>query len=241
MRFYTLAFVFSLVCRAAFAQTPDIVYSRDTVYYRGVPYCILKEFPLVPKTPDYSLRNFSNDELAYIKVFRVNGKSNYWFTFKKSGNEVAVNTMDKKAIPSLIVNSELVKNGAAIDSSREVQFVINNGGKPVKQVSDPRFRTVKRNRNSVVVVVGEDITQELGTRIGTFKESGSYVNKIFVKQLVVYLPGGQKIAEASYPEEGATTATVMTVMDNKQTPLTLNPTKNPRKQVIDWLIENEYL
>jgi hypothetical protein len=63
----------------------------------------------------------------------------------------------------------------------------------------------------------------------------------WTKQLVVYLPNGQKIAEASYAEKDTNNATIMTAKDGKQTTITINPTKAPRKQVIDWLVDNNYL
>jgi hypothetical protein len=57
----------------------------------------------------------------------------------------------------------------------------------------------------------------------------------------VYLPHGQKVAEASFHESGANTARVLTMRDGKDQEIQISPSSKPRKQVIDWLVRNNYL
>jgi hypothetical protein len=242
-----LTFFFIAATVTAFGQpisqsNGNVTYRNDTVYSHGKPYCLLKEFKMNDGV-DLSMRNLSNDELAYIRYDKFSSAEPavYRFNFKQSGNEVKVNTNDKNAVASMIVNAELVKDGAAIDAQREEAFVVNNGGTPKKQeVFDSKFRLVSRDKSMPIVVLGDDITQET-QKIGNLKEGGQYINKVFMKQLSVFLPNGQKVAEATYAENNATSARVLTVKDGKDQEVTINPGSKPRKQVLDWLVRNGYL
>lgn len=221
-----------------------IVLHDDTLYNYGKPYAIMKEFKVDPNHPDYSVRNLNNDELIYIKYevpTGIGSFGSYRVKFKESGNEVKIKTKEEKELPSLIVNNELVDGGKSVKKEREESFVTNNGG-TLKSgaANEDKFRMVTRNRNAAVIIVGDDITQDTN-KIGNYKENGTYINKVFTKQLSVFLPNGQKVAEAQYAEEGANSATVMTAKDGKQQTITVNPTKNARKQVIEWLVDNNYL
>ena len=249
MRFYTLTVFLFCVGAAGVAQPiaksyDTKIYRNDTVFNKqGQPYCILKEFKLSETGSDFSLRNLANDELAFIKYDKFSSAKPavYRFNFKQSGNEVKVNTDDKTAIPAMVLNAELVKDGKEMDPQREEAFVTNNGGTPKKQeVFDAKFRTVSRDKSMPIVVLGDDITQET-QKIGTLKEGGQYINKVFHKQISVYLPNGQKVAEASYPENNASSARILTMKDGKEQEVMINPGSKPRKQILDWLVRNNHL
>lgn len=221
-----------------------VVVHNDTIYYQAKPYAIIKEFVVDKNHPDYSIRNLENQELFYIRYevpTGIGSFGSYRVRFKESGNEVKLKTKEESELPLLIVNNELVKEGRTVDNSREENFVINNGGvlRSAAQ-GDDKYVMVTRNRNAAVIVIGNDITQDTN-KIGNIKEEGTYINKVFTKQMIVFVPSGQKVAEAQFPDEAATVATVLTAKDGKQHQVTLNPTKVARKQVIEWLVENNYL
>lgn len=257
MRSFLFTLSILLLASAAFAQqrcdpkkhnkainASPIVLHDDTLYSYGKPYAIMKEMAADPNHPDYSIRNLNNDEIIFIKYEVPSGIGSfgsYRVKFKESGNEVKIKTKEEKELPALIISNELVDRGISVKKEREESFITNNGG-TLKSgaANEDKFRMVTRNRTAAVIIVGDNITQDTNN-IGNYKESGTYINKIFTKQLSVFLPSGQKIAEAQYAEEGANAATVMTAKDGKQQTITINPAKNARKQVVEWLVENNYL
>lgn len=221
-----------------------IVYLGDTLYHNGKVYCVMKEIKGGdPNHPDYKISNTNGEQLFFIKYEVPTGIGSFGSYRVKfsSGNEVKLKTKEEKELPGIIVNNELVSGAMMVPKDKEETFIINNGGSvKTGDANEDKFKMVVRNRKAAVVVLDENITQDTN-KIGYFKESGTYINKIFTKQVVFYLPNGQKIAEAAYAEKDATSATIMTMKDGKSITINIVPSKNSRKQVIDYLIENNYL
>lgn len=224
----------------SFANAQSIVLSKDTVSYNGKPYCILKEIKM-GRSPDYSVRALDGKELIYFKFIQHAADSSlqYNVTFKESNRQTEVKLADTRNLPEILVNSALVTDGSRVESNKEADFIVNAGA-PVNQQHAHKYRLVSRSKMAPIIVVHDDITQEV-TKIGSFQEKGSYINKVYTMQLAVYLPNGTKIAETQYPEKGANSVHIMTAKDGKQHTVTVSPTKNTRKQIFDWLVKNEYL
>ncbi len=221
-----------------------IVYLGDTLYHNGKVYCVMKEIKGGdPNHPDYKISNLNGEQLFYIKYEVPTGIGSFGSYRVKftSGNEVKIKTKEEKELPGIIINNELVSGAMMVPKDKEEAFVTNNGG--VVKTGDPdedKFKMVTRNRKANIIVLDNNITQDTN-KIGYFSESGTYINKVFTKVVVFYLPNGQKIAETNYAEKDATSANIMTIKDGKNITINLVPSKNARKQVIDYLVENNYL
>ncbi len=221
-----------------------IVYLGDTLYHYAKVYCVMKEIKGGdPNHPDYKISNINGEQLFFIKYEVPTGIGSFGSYRVKfnSGNEVKLKTKEEKELPEVIVNNELVSGAMLVPKDKEEAFVINNGGAlKTGNPNEDKFKMVTRNRNASVIVLDESITQDTN-KIGYFSESGTYINKVFTKVVLFYLPNGQKIAEANFAEKDAASATIMTIKDGKSISINLVPSKNSRKQVIDYLIENNYL
>lgn len=225
-------------------QAAPVVYYGDTLYHQAKVYCVMKEIKGGdPNHPDYKLSNLKGEQLIYIRYEIPTGIGSFGSYRVKfnSGNEVKLKTKEEKELPGIIVSNELIADAMMVPKDKEEAFVLNNGGALVTgSPLDDKFKMVTRNRKAMVIVIEDAINQDTN-KIGYFNESGTYINKIFSKQVVFYLPNGQKIAEAVYADADASSATIMTMKDGKSTTINLIPSKNSRKQVIDYLIDNNYL
>lgn len=209
-------------------NSAPIVYLGDTLYHNGKIYCVMKEIKTGdPNHPDYRISSVKGEQLFsinYIVPTGIGSFGSYRIKFA-SGNEVKIKTKEEKELPGIIISNDLVSNGMTVPKDKEELFITSNGGSvQTGDGGEDKFKMVTRNRKANVIVLNESITQDTN-KVGYFKESGTYINKVFVKVVVFYLPNGQKIAEANYAEKDADSATVMTIKDGKSMTINLVPSK----------------
>ncbi len=229
-----------------FSNENEVIYLNDMLYHGGKPYCKMKEINVTEFHPDYSIRNMNDEELMYVKFNSLVtglGAGSYQLMFP-SGNFLKLKTTEKKNIPSIIANSNLIKEGAVTKEAEE-NYILSKGGILTSSNSsaDNRFTLVNRNVHSDVIIIGNTIKQDLVT-IGNIKDGEPYyLNKILYNQILFFLPNGQKTAEATFTANSVDgrECRIITVKDEQNTTILLDRSKNEKKQITEFLINKGYL
>lgn len=121
-------------------KTGGILWDYDTVFYAGVPYCIIIQVEH-PGNPDYdySIRSVTGQELIYVSYVRRSyydpatnfhytdlvGHYNYYFSDTKTDVKGPFNTN----IDETVVKYSLMQNGQQINPDGEAAFIKRFGGK----------------------------------------------------------------------------------------------------------------
>lgn len=224
-------------------QSKPFVVVNDTLFHNGKAYCIMKEFVQDQYHPDYSIRSLDNRELVYIQyATTVASFGAYHVRFLQSGNSVKLRLKEEKEFPKLIVENGLVTDGQYVDPKQEEGFIIRNGGyvRKVGENASTDYSMVTRNRSASVMLIEKNILQDTN-KVGVWSENGYYEDKAFKRKLIVMVPTGAVVAEADYADAAAETANVNTSKDGKRHTVPIQANTPARKQIIEWLIANEYL
>lgn len=229
-----------------YSNENEVIYIDGIVYQGGKPYCKMKEININEFHPDYSIRNLNDEELMYVKFNALAtglGAGSYQLIFP-SGNFLKLKTTEKKNIPSIIVNSNLIKAGT-VRKEAEESYILSKGGVLTagNNSTDNTFALVNRNVHSDVIILGNNIKQDLVT-IGNTKDGEPfYLNKILYHQILFFLPSGQKIAEATFTanDSDGRECRIITLKDLQNFTINLDRSKSEKKQVAEFLINRGYL
>src|SRR5258708_3204392 len=135
-------FVILLSCLTgfnSFSQSNKVKYDKDTIKVDGEFYAIMKKKSVGLFINEFSVRNYENVELIYLKyktrprwVNGVNSSEGYYeFNFIGSGSNVNIyNLIGANTIAKFLLENNLIKNDA-IDYDAERRFIqINHGYTP---------------------------------------------------------------------------------------------------------------
>lgn len=121
-------------------KTGGILWDYDTVFYAGVPNCIIIQVEhLGNPNYDYSIRSLSGQELIYVSYVRntyydpatnfrytdLVGHYNYYFSDTKTDVKGPLNDN----IDEIVVKYSLIQNGQQINPNGEDAFIKRFGGK----------------------------------------------------------------------------------------------------------------
>jgi hypothetical protein len=191
----------------------DTFCDHDTVFSKGVPYCLLYKVDKGNLShDDYSVRNLAGQEIIYVKYgtyvdYTVAHASNtnpptvayysYIFTDTKSVGEVLTSKVYKE-----LVKNNLIDSGKRVNPKAEKLFVELNGNRysSIKPPPPPSplpagYVMTDRNHNGTVTIVDADINQD-GKLIGKIQYGEGSVNGITTKTMDIFLPNGTRVAQA---------------------------------------------
>jgi len=191
----------------------DCFWDYDTVFNKGLPYCLLYKVDKgALHHDDYSVRNLAGQEIIYVKYATYNdytvahapntppptvGYYSYIFTDTKSVGEVLVSKVYKE-----LIKNNLIDSGKHVNSKAEKLFVELNGNRyssikppPPSSPLPPNYIMTERNHSAGITIVGENIMQD-GKAIGRIQYGEGTVNGITTKTMDIFLPNGTRVAQA---------------------------------------------
>ncbi|MBK9192650.1 MAG: hypothetical protein IPM77_14770 [Crocinitomicaceae bacterium] len=229
--------------------------SLDTIFNAGTPYCLFIQTKEVLGNKEFSVQSFDKKEHIYIKTDCVPNptdpakKDCFWlFLFMQSGSTGEVNGAFASGLPKIIVENNLITNNT-INPDGEKRFLMlypQKLSKPVAPVmtvnvvyNETAFPMVERDRTADISVYGTTIKQDF-KEIGYYTEDSEATGGKVVKTITIYLPGGVKVATATYELASTELFQVYTEKDGKIMHVEVNPAKR-MEQLCMFLVQRMYL
>lgn len=222
-----------------FCSLPSLLFAQkvkvedNKIFVDDVPYAILKKTGTITHT--YSLRTLDDNEVAVI-VYDDNtslASPRYICTFLGSGKTAAISAdlNFTKKLAKEFVSNEIIKDGK-YNPAGERRFILIHPDRPLNNtppppadpgpgaVSNAQINTapspgtvVERDRSMPITLLGEQI-QQANTLIGSYKMNKVTSDGDILEVYSFYLPGGQKVAEATIPTFDSKECKIVTIKDN---------------------------
>lgn len=224
--------------------------SLDTLFYEGLPYCIFEEGKKVlGNALNITVKDLEGTERMWCKfatgqeLNRPDITSAYEITFVATGNKALYSNVIGNSLEKEIVKHNLFANGT-FNAASENRFISYNPYKtgfmsqPVAPNNAATPPQVQRNRNAMIMIMGEEIKQDNKT-IGRIKKSTSTNGGKMFQVAEIYSPDGILIARAETAHMQHNWL-IVTAKDNKTHQINSSIGKDD-SDLADYLIKQLYL
>ncbi|MBN2880896.1 hypothetical protein JXM83_02480 [Candidatus Woesearchaeota archaeon] len=230
-----------------------IILSLDTIFNKGIPYAVLKSKKKM-FVYDYTLYSLKGNELVEIthKCDKEVKNCYYLFLFYDNGDIAEVKVFVGLKIYELIVENDLVID-TIINQNSKTKFLMKYPQKYSISDQQPKivinigntnsnddYKTVERNRNSMLQIFGKDIKQDFKL-IGKVEKSTKSENGKILRIYSFYLPSGKLVAEATQVDLDSKSFNILTLKDNITRNITINIIGQESKELAIYLSKNYYL
>lgn len=282
MRQFFICCILVFGCHAAFAQPSakelekhrkevaeslskgSVVWSLDTVFNAGVPYCLLTRDGKGLLLKGYNVFNLIGDELIYVNIEHYdqpNGQtaSFYAFNFLETGQTAEINpSLESDYIAKQIVKNNLIKddmlNPTGVNKMVQVYGTklsakanltapapANPGNYYADKYSGMGTGTQKGNKYGTVVnayIIGGDVKINT-TEVGSLREEQKAEAGGIIKRKFFYDTAGNIVAECSCAGVNCQDWTVRTPTDRRQHSVSTSFGREAQGLAV-WLAKNGY-
>lgn len=228
-----------------------LIESLDTVFKAGVAVFIFEPESKGWLNTLFTLKDLNGKHHAYIslqQVKNVTPAQSYWEVRFIASEKVAELQGSQSYVVEQIYKSGLFTEQGSYDSEAENRFVIKYGRSfsniantvtVVKVDKLPVHNLVERNRQSSVMVMGDEIKQDFKT-VGKVVSSTVAAEGKIKTVYKFYLPDGTLVAEATNEGVNSLNWSIVTSKDNEIHTTTTEFAKD-KEQLATWLIARMYL
>jgi hypothetical protein len=229
----------------------SVIWSFDTLFNKGAPYCILKKKKQTIfgySEADFYALNGKN--AFYAKMLEIPGTFAYELTFLASGKQGYLDVRLEKGV----VEAELFA-GDSLNEAAVTKFLMvhserpknklakvgigTRGNDPINTTEDddsPSSAQPMRNRQAPVLIFGSEAQQDF-KKIGSIKQVFGVVSSNLLYE--IFDASGRKIAEAE-GKMHSTSWQVVTLKNNKAHSVSCAPFKE-KEAIMEYLTQLRYL
>jgi hypothetical protein len=230
-------------------QQKTVLVSLDSFYCNGIVLAVMRKGNQMDET--YCFRGLRNEDtllmtrlMPGIDGGKDGGYYNYYFPALGVSCDVVRTNKEMEVLETICRQRLFNSNG--LDTFNAEAFVMVKGStkkkEENKQLAAVKFRKVNRDRNAVIILVGNDIYQD-SMIIGSYLESVlDSPNGTSMRQVQVYNTQKQPVSFSTEIQPGSQEWRTITNQDGKYAAIRSGAGKDRNLyDIITFLVKNDYL